>query len=824
LDRKTSGVNSASWAAEHSAGSGRVFNYPKHLDPNNLVIPEPVRSPAGPKKRPDTGLCAPAVNAATAEQRRIRVLVIIPALCVGGAETDLVRNLPLVDRSRFEIVVCTFLERGTLSSQLTAAGIKIVGPFSHARKRWFWVLRVIRRHLKRLATEWNPKSPPARWLKKLAGNLVSTTDPIIAFAIGYAACVRPVAQVVRAGNFDLVHTVLPYSYAFGAWANRLAGSKPLIMSRLALNWHQDSDRLIGWLERRVLHPRLDAAICNSDAIARELEAEGIPRSKIRVIYNGIDVPAYSKLQVARSAARTQLGVGHDDLVFSSVANLFTYKGHADLLRALHKIAGRLPRAWTLLVAGRDIDGNRARLIELRNQLGLALNIRFLGERSDVPIIYSAADIHVSASHTEGLPNNILEAMCCRLPVVATAVGGVPELVVDGATGLLVPPRDVNALGDALLALANDSESRARMGTAGHERVAVGFSIQRSVERFEQIYRDMGVQRVEPHVSGWSSDKNRPLRSRSVSSRQPKSETRGIVVMMHEVNDGPENYARELATGLTARSLESIVTLLRGERWDIVTIEEALLRLNRNDSENRFAVLTFDDGYRDTLTRALPILERHEAPFTVYIPTGAPTRNVYSWWLGLRALFQRNDRINIDGMEASFECHYYEDKIEGLQRALAWVRANHRRVALLDDTFRRYGITLAELNETYFMNESELCTLAGHRLASIGAHTVSHSALSLLSHAAVREEFASNRQYLEGLLDCRVADLAYPYGDPSSCGEREFALAAEAGFRSAVTTCYGPVLARHRRSTCELPRVAAGVNVDFDKFATAVMTL
>jgi glycosyltransferase involved in cell wall biosynthesis/peptidoglycan/xylan/chitin deacetylase (PgdA/CDA1 family) len=757
----------------------------------------------------------------------MRVLVILPSLCVGGAETEMVRNLPLIDRSRFEIVVCTFLERGPLASQLIATGIEVVGPFRRVRRRWFSLLRTARRHVKRLVTAWNPKSAPTRWLKNLAHNLFSTADYILGYAVVYAACVQPMAKIIRDGHFDVVHTILPYSYAFGAWANRRAGaSRPLIMSRLSPNWYQKSDWLLGWLERRVLHPSLSAAICNSEAIARELEAEGISKSKIRVIYNGIDAPAYSTLMVARRAARAQLGVGSDDLVFSSVANLYPYKGHADLLRALHKIVARLPRAWMLLVAGRDIDGNRAYLTELRNRLGLASHVRFLGERLDVPIILSAADIHVSASHIEGLPNNIVEAMCGHLPVVAAAVGGVPELIVDGATGLLVPAGDIDALGNALLALADDSESRARMGVAGHERVTVGFSVHRSVERLEQLYNDVGVPDVDSHAPAWSPDKGRLPRSRSTLSRRSESRSsiRGIVVMMHEVNDGPQSYVRELATGLTAQSLEGIVTFLRHNTWDIVTMEEALLRLSRDISANPFAVLTFDDGYRDALTRALPILEQHEAPFTVYVPTGAPTRNLHSWWLGLRGLFQRNNRVDIDCMEASFECRNYEDKIEGLQRTLAWVRANYRQVGLLDGTFRRYGISLTELNEAYFMNESELCTLARHRLTTIGAHTESHSVLSLLSRDSVREEFVGNRSYLENLLDCEVADLAYPYGDPGSCGVREFALAAETGFRGAVTSRFGPVLARHQRSTCELPRVAAGGTVAVDEFAAAVTTL
>jgi peptidoglycan/xylan/chitin deacetylase (PgdA/CDA1 family) len=254
------------------------------------------------------------------------------------------------------------------------------------------------------------------------------------------------------------------------------------------------------------------------------------------------------------------------------------------------------------------------------------------------------------------------------------------------------------------------------------------------------------------------------------------------------------------------------------------MEEALARLRHEDSRHRFAVLSFDDGYRDTLTRALPILEQYNAPFTVYIPTGAPTRDLHSWWLGLRAVFQTNDHVDIACMGIRFECRSYDQKIDAFNRSLAWVRADYRRARLLDDTFRRYGISLAALNEIYFMNERELRLLSQHHLAKIGAHTVSHSALSLLSFAAVREEFVSNRHYLEELLNCRIVDLAYPYGEPDTCGAREFALATEVGFRSAVTSRYGAVLEHHRQLTCELPRVAAGGNVAIERFAAAVTTL
>jgi glycosyltransferase involved in cell wall biosynthesis len=290
---------------------------------------------------------------------------------------------------------------------------------------------------------------------------------------------------MRECRYDVIHTVLPISYLCGTWANRLAGRKPLIMARVSLNWYHDTARLLGYIERNVLHPRVDAVVCNSATIMRELEAEGVPRGKIRVIYNGNAVPAHPPID--RQPARDRLGIEPEALVLSSVGNLWTYKGHADLLHALHKIATQLPPAWALLIVGRDIDGNLQRLATLCAELDLTAHVRFLGELADVSPVLSAADIHVSASHTEGLPNNILEAMGSRLPVVATAVGGVPELVVDGSTGLLVPAHDPGALGNAILALAQDRALRSRMAQAGYERAMASFSIGRSVAAISDVY-------------------------------------------------------------------------------------------------------------------------------------------------------------------------------------------------------------------------------------------------------------------------------------------------------------------------------------------------
>ncbi len=261
------------------------------------------------------------------------------------------------------------------------------------------------------------------------------------------------------------------------------------------------------------------------------------------------------------------------------------------------------------------------------------------------------------------------------------------------------------------------------------------------------------------------------------------------------------------SGCSAAQLAEMVTSLRRNGWDIVGLDEALRRIAEPISGRPFVVLTFDDGYRDTLSRALPVLHRLDAPFTVYVPTGAPTRELYVWWLGLRVLIRSRDEIAIDCMERRFSCGDLAGKIAALRTIAAWVHHDYRRTRNLAPTFAAYGISLASVADEYFMNADELRAFARLPLVTIGAHTTSHAALSTLQSDQARSEMAENRSYLEQLLDRNIVHFAYPYGDERACGAREAAIARELGFASAVTVGASPIFAEHCNRIHSLPRIA-----------------
>jgi glycosyltransferase involved in cell wall biosynthesis len=258
----------------------------------------------------------------------------------------------------------------------------------------------------------------------------------------------------------------------------------MIMSRRSLNHYQRSRALVARAERW-LHGRMSLIAGNSRAVVRQLESEGVPAARLRLTYNGIELPPAPDA-ASRGRVRAALGMGPDALILVTVANLIPYKGHADLIEALALAAGDLPADWRLLCAGRD-QGLGETLRGLTAARGLTDRVQWLGARNDVPDLLRAADIGILASHEEGFSNAVIEGMAAALPMIVTDAGGNAEAVVEGETGCVVAPRRPAELSRAILRLASDGELRARMGSAGRERVARHFTLARCVDQYEAMY-------------------------------------------------------------------------------------------------------------------------------------------------------------------------------------------------------------------------------------------------------------------------------------------------------------------------------------------------
>jgi glycosyltransferase involved in cell wall biosynthesis len=298
-------------------------------------------------------------------------------------------------------------------------------------------------------------------------------------------------RVIRAERPHLIHTHTSKAGLLGRLACRWCGVPAVVHSPhgtvLEGYFGPLATRLFASIDR-LAAPWAHRIICLTGAEIDQYLAVRIGRRRqYTFVYNGIDVDAIVARSGDPGALRRSLGLSPQDLVCTTVGRLVPVKGHEDLIHAFGEAIASHPELCLVLVGEGELRGD---LEDLARRLGLAERVRFTGWRDDVPELLSASDLFVLPSHNEGLGLVLVEAMAKRLPAVATAVGGVPEVVSDGETGILVPPRAPDELARAIGELAADAERRTRMGEAGYGRAVERFSVESTVRRTEEIYREV----------------------------------------------------------------------------------------------------------------------------------------------------------------------------------------------------------------------------------------------------------------------------------------------------------------------------------------------
>ncbi len=411
-------------------------------------------------------------------KRRVRVLVVVGTLDVGGAEMDILRNMPRIDRERFDVRVFAFLGPGQLGARLVAEGIELIVPASAGKHE---IQKPREGSRRRSFTGFRLHLPG--WAHAVLHRCFIAAD----YARLLSRFVPPIAWYVLTRRIRIVHCFLPHAYIAGGLASVPVPGCRLMMSRLSSNFYMDKWPIYRTVETRVLHRFARLVLCNAEPVRRELIAEGVPADRILTLRNGIDIAGFTVTPERRAAARRSIQAPDGQFTMTVVANLFAYKGHDDLIDALAAVRSCLPQGWRVLCAGRDEDNRRALLEAQVTRLGLAGNVSFLGPLDDIPSLLAASDLHLHPSREDALPNSILEAMASGLAIVGTTVGGVPDLIEHGRGGLLVPPGEPGALGAAIARLAGDPAARRRMGAINAEKVEQEYSIARSVAAYEAAY-------------------------------------------------------------------------------------------------------------------------------------------------------------------------------------------------------------------------------------------------------------------------------------------------------------------------------------------------
>jgi glycosyltransferase involved in cell wall biosynthesis len=394
------------------------------------------------QEKAETGFApagSPTAGGGPSPARRRKIFYLLDSLNIGGTETQAVELARRMDPAKYDVTLACLRKEGPLLEKLKASSVKVV--------------------------EFHPKGgiDSPRGLYQLA---------------------RMVAYL-RRGKFDVVHAHDLWSNMIAVVAGKLAGVPVIVTSQRDLShdaWYKSGRKK--WLRRA--QGASSAVLTNATMIRDGLvRDEGLEARKIKVIHNGVDLDRFQAAPGAK--ARLFPGMERAKLVVL-VGNMHTdVKGHATLIAAAPGIGSRCPQARFVLVG----DGEQRREFEKSAEdADVKASFLFLGRRNDVADILAACDVAVLPSAAEGMPNAVLEYMAAGLPVVASAVGGNLEVIEDGVTGLLVPPGDAVALGNAVARLLDDDALARRMAKNAREMVERKFSFERLTREVGALYEEL----------------------------------------------------------------------------------------------------------------------------------------------------------------------------------------------------------------------------------------------------------------------------------------------------------------------------------------------
>ena len=381
-------------------------------------------------------------------KQRLKVLHICDSLSVGGAERLILGMVEQMDRSRFEFHVCSLkvIRNDYLRPDFERMGV----PLYSVNAKRFYSLRTF----------------------------------------------QNIVRYVREHDIDIVHTQLTSADVVGRIVGAMTG-RPVVSTLQNDPQDYNRERLDRrWLERLTMHLCKPHLVAVSDRIREMFIKEWrVPVDALAVIYNAVSMEQYLHIPAGPPAGEAEIGT-----TITTIGRLTTQKAQHHLLEAARIVLDQRPDTRFVIVGQGRLETS---LKAQAQSLGISDQVTFTGPRRDIPDILAQADIFVLSSLWEGLPLTAIEAMASARAVVLTDVGGNRELVETGGNGLIVPPNDVPALAEALLALVNDPQRRIAFGYAARERVRVDFSIETVTRQYEALYETIAQRQSHSTTQAYS---------------------------------------------------------------------------------------------------------------------------------------------------------------------------------------------------------------------------------------------------------------------------------------------------------------------------------
>ena len=358
--------------------------------------------------------------------QKINILFFTGALNIGGAEQNLLYYLDVADNNRFNLFAGSYRPGGLFESKIRDKGVRFIDCPLNPIKLFYL-------------------------LKK------NKMDIVQLYGLPVNVIARPIAK--------------------------LAGCKVIATIRSIDSWRRWYHTLLD----RLTSPYVDLWISNSEAGRKiAIQREKVDAKKIIVIHNGINIKEYQRVPEAQiTKLKQRYGITENDIVIGEVANLREMKGHVDVIDAIPMIVQQYPNI-KFFFAGEDQSNGKIK--KYANAKGVNKHVIFAGYCDNIPEILSMFDIFILPSLLEGLPTSIIEAMTIGLPIIASNVGGIPELIDDGENGILIEPQSPQQLASSILYLLKNKDVARLMGERNIKRARQNHDIEEKARYFENIYK------------------------------------------------------------------------------------------------------------------------------------------------------------------------------------------------------------------------------------------------------------------------------------------------------------------------------------------------
>lgn len=606
--------------------------------------------------------------------------------------------------------------------------------------------------------------------------------------------------VLKKEKVNLIVTYHETSDFVGAILSLFSGI-PAISSRRDMGYKLKKRHIMFY---RLIDPFFDRIIAVSDAVKKIIvERERAHPFKINVVYNGTDIDYFSK-PINISEIKESLKLPKDGTIVGMVGGFRKIKGHKILISAIPSVLKDFPDVQFIFVGSRISSEDKLyeEVVDLLRELRISENVHFIESTTRINEIFKIIDIFVLPSLSEGFSNTIIEAMAAGKPVIATNVGGNPEAIDHGKTGLLVPPSDPIALSDAIKTLLRHKDLAKSMGEEGRKKAEKYFALDTTLENTKDVFESVIYSRIH----------RRKLLNRSVivksiklmisnllyrsgllkyilSNKKMVSNKNIKIVCYHKVEDDED----PLYMSVSIKNFENQLVTLK-KFYKLITLSDAIELLNKKDSTTyNAAVITFDDGYKCIYTNAYPLLKKHGIPATIFLTANVIDNKTHLWYDEICMAIEKTKRkkISFDNKEIYIGNSYAREIFKRYIVNEFKKIDDNKKNELISNLISQLDIGDKNCVNDLYLTREQILEMAENGV-TFGSHSLSHAILNRMPVESASREIIDSKKLLEEHLNIKIEYFAYPDG---KYNENLKDIVQKAGYKCALS-----LLDRHINKT------------------------